>query len=69
MQFPPLIFSDLSFLLAVDAIILLLIILLASPSSPLKNLTLNKKKLRTAAIALGILFLLTVTIRAIEIIA
>jgi len=69
MQLPPLIFSDLSFLLSVDAIILLLMSILASPSSPLKNLILNKKKLRLAAITVGILFLLTVVLRAIEIIA
>jgi hypothetical protein len=67
-QLPPLTFSDLSLLLTVDAIILLIIAELASPSYGLTNLTINKKKLKNAALATGLLFLVTVAIRIINII-
>jgi hypothetical protein len=69
MQLPPLTFSDLSLLLAVDAILLLFTAELALPRYGLTNLTINKKKLRTAAFTIGILFLITVAIKIIEIIA
>ncbi len=69
MQLPPLTFSDLSLLLAVGAIILLIMSELASPSYDPTNLTINKKKLRTAALTIGILFLITVATRIIGIIA
>jgi hypothetical protein len=69
MQLPPLTFSDLSLFLAVGAIILLITAELASPSYGLTNLTINKKKIRTAALIVGILFLITVVIRIIGIIA
>jgi hypothetical protein len=69
MQFPPLTFSDLSMLLIVDAILLLFITELASPRYGLTNLTLNKKKLRTAGFALSLFFLITFVIRIIEIIS
>ena len=68
-QIPPLTFSDLSLLLAVGAIILLITAELASPYYGLTNLTINKKKLRTAALTTGILFLITVAIRIIGMIA
>ncbi len=67
MQLPPIAFSDLTFLLAVGAIVLLIIAELSS-SSQLKNLTINKKKLRNAALATGVLFLITVGITIIGII-
>jgi hypothetical protein len=51
----------------VDAIILLIISEFASPHYGLTNLTINKKKLRNAAIATGLLFLVTVVIRIINI--
>ena len=69
MQLPPLAFSDLSTLLAVGAIILLIILMLTSPSYGLTNLKVNKKRLRTAALTIGILFLITVVIRIIGMIA
>jgi hypothetical protein len=69
MQLPPLTFSDLSLLLAVGAIILLITSELASSSYGLTNLTINKKKLRTAALTIGTLFLITVAIRIIGMIA
>ena len=68
MQLPPLTFLDLSLLLTVDAIILLIIAELASPQYGLTNLTINKKKLRNAALTTGLLFLVTVVIRIINII-
>jgi hypothetical protein len=52
----------------VDAIILLIIAELASPQYGLTNLTINKKKLRNAALTTGLLFLVTVVIRIINII-
>ena len=69
MQIPPLTFSDLSLLLAVGAISLLIASELASSQYGLTNLTINKKKLRTAALTSGILFLITVAIRIIGMIA
>jgi hypothetical protein len=52
MQLPPLTFSDLSLLLVVGAIILLITAELASPHYGLTNLTINKKKLRNAALTI-----------------
>ena len=69
MQLPPLTFSDLSLILAVGAIILLVMAELASPSYDLTNLLIIKKKLRIAGLTSGILFLITVVIRIIGIIA
>jgi len=68
MQLPPLTFSDLSLLLALGAIILLITAELTSPYYGLTNLTINKKKLRNAALTIGILFLVTVAIRIVNII-
>ena len=68
MQLPPLTFSDLSLLLVVGAIILLITTELASPHYGLTNLTINKKKLRNAALIIGLLFLVTVAIKIINII-
>jgi hypothetical protein len=69
MQLPPLTFSDLSLLLTVGAISLLIMAELTSSHYVLTNLTINKKKLRTAALTIGILFLITVVIRIIGMIA
>jgi hypothetical protein len=68
MQLPPLTFSDLSLLLALGAIILLITAELTSPYYGLTNLTINKKKLQNAALTIGILFLVTVAIRIVNII-
>ena len=68
MQFPPLTFFDFSMLLVVDAILLLFTAEFTLPRYGVTNLTINKKKLRTAALALCILFLITFAIRLIEII-
>ena len=69
MQLPPLTFSDLSLLLAVGAISLLISAILASSQYGLTNLTINKKKLKNAALTTGLLFLITIVIRIISIIA
>jgi len=65
MQIPPITLTDVSFLLAVDAIILLIAVEIISPYYGLANLTVNKKKLKTAAIVTGLLFLTTVVIQMI----
>ena len=68
MQLPPLTFLDLSLLLSVDALILLIIVQLASPQYGLTNLTINKKKLQNAALLTGLLLLLTIAINIINLI-
>jgi hypothetical protein len=52
----------------VGAIILLITAELASPHYGLTNLTINKKKLRNAALTMTLLFLLIVAINIINII-
>ena len=56
-------FGDISLVLAIAAIILMITAELTSPYYGLTNLTINKKKLKTAALATGTLFLITVAIR------
>lgn len=65
MQIPPLTFTDLSILLAVGAVVLLVTNELISPYYGLTNLTINKRKLHTAAIATSALFFITIVIRII----
>jgi hypothetical protein len=67
MQFP-LTFWDLSLWLAVISIILLVTAELASPYYGHTNLLINKKRLRRVALAMGVLFLITVAIRIASII-
>lgn len=67
MQFP-LSFWDLSLWLAVTAIILLVTSEFLSPYYGQTNLRINKRRLRTAALAFGILFMLTVVLRIVEIV-
>jgi hypothetical protein len=62
MQFP-LSFWDISLWLAVTAIILLVTSELISPYYGKSKIPINKQKLRNAALAVGILFLVTVIIR------
>ena len=59
----PLNFWDISLWLAVTAIILLITSELISPYYGKTNLLINKKRLKNAALATGILFLITVAIR------
>ena len=68
MQIPPLTFSDLSLLLVLGAVILLITAELESPYYGLTNLTINKKKLKNVALTMGLLFIVTVGIRIINII-
>lgn len=63
----PLSFWDLSLWLAVTAIILLVTSELLSPYYGRTSIIINKKRLRTVALFLGILFMLTVVIRVSEI--
>jgi len=59
----PLSFWDLSLWLAVTAIILLITSELISPYYGRTNILINKKRLRNAALTMGVLFLITVAIR------
>lgn len=61
-------FSDLSLLLAVTAIILLITSELLSPSYGNTNIYINNKRLKTAAVVVSILFLITLAIKIINII-
>lgn len=62
----PLNFWDTSLWLAVTAIILLVTSELVSPHYGQTNVLLNKKRMKTAALTVGILFLLTVAIQIYE---
>jgi len=64
----PLTFWDISLWLAVTAVILLATSELVSPYYGKTNLLINKKRLRGAALLLGVLFMITVLIRIYEII-
>jgi hypothetical protein len=64
----PLSFSDTSLWLAVTAIILLVTSELISPYYGKTNLLINKKRLKNAALVVSGLFLVTVTIRVVDII-
>lgn len=64
MQLPPLTFSDLSLLLAVLALVFLIVAELTPSSYGRTNVLINRKKLFNAAIVVGVLFLMTVVIRA-----
>jgi len=64
----PLSFWDISLWLAVTAIILLITSELISPYYGKTNLLINKKRLRQVAIAVSVLFLITVALRFYDII-
>jgi hypothetical protein len=64
----PLSFWDISLLLAVTAIILLITSELASPYYGKTNLIIKKRRLRNIALAVSIVFLITVAIRIFDII-
>ena len=55
-------------LLAIGAIVLLITAELTSPKYGLTNLTVNKKKLKNAALTVGMLFLATVVVKILEIV-
>jgi len=67
MQFP-LTFWDLSLWLAIISIILLVTAELVSPYYGQTNLLINKKRLRRVALAMGVLFLISVAIRIVSMI-
>lgn len=62
MNLPPLTFADVTLLLAINAIVLLITSELSSPEQGQTNLTINKKKLKIAALTTGTAFLITVAI-------
>lgn len=68
MQIPPVTLDNLIVLFALSAIILLITAELASSYNGLSNLTINKKKLRNAALSMSVLFLITTAIRMILVI-
>lgn len=59
----PLNLSDVSLLLAIEAIVLLITSELLSPYYGAANLKMNKKRLRNTAIVISIAFLVTVGLR------
>jgi len=63
----PLSLWDLSLWISVTAIILLVTSELLSPRYGRTSIIINEKRLRTAALSLGILFILTVFMRVYEI--
>jgi hypothetical protein len=65
----PLSFWDLSLWIAIIAIILLITSELLSPNYGRTSIIINRKRLRTVALSLGILFMLTVFIRVYEILS
>ena len=65
----PFTFWDISLVLAVTAIVLMITAELISPYYGQTNLTINKKKLKNAALGTGTLFLVTVAIRIYTIVA
>jgi len=67
MQILSLNFSDLSFLFVVNAILLLITSEFASPKYGLRNLFLNKKRLRNVAFIFSLLFFITFAIKIMEI--
>lgn len=62
MQFP-LSFNDISLWIGVTAIILLLTAEMVSPQYGQANLLIDKRRLRTTALILGLLFIITIAIR------
>jgi len=62
MQFP-LSLDDISLWLAITAVILLITSELSSPSYGRTNLMIEQKRLKKAALTLGILFMITVLVR------
>ena len=65
MILPPITLTDLSLIFALEAIVLLITSEVAS-SHVLANLSINKRRLHRTAIIMGVLFLITVLIKAIE---
>lgn len=63
----PLNLSDVSLLLAVEAIVLLVASELLSPYYGAATLKINRKRLRNAAIVISISFLITVAVRIVGI--
>ncbi len=68
MQIPPLTFTDITFLLATSSITLLITAELASLYHGRTTVFLNKKNLEKAALVIGILFLLTIAVKIINLI-
>jgi hypothetical protein len=66
MQLPSITATDLSLQLAIAAITLLISAELSAPYYGLTNLTVNKKKLKKAALVTSALFLVTVVIQLVN---
>ena len=64
----PLDLLEISFLLAIMAIVLLVTSELLSPHHRKANILINKKKLRNAAVGFSVLFMITIGIRIIALI-
>ncbi|XES78256.1 MAG: hypothetical protein ACBZ72_05125 [Candidatus Bathyarchaeia archaeon] len=66
MQVPQLALDDVTFLFAIAAILLLVTFELASPNLTKTYLTLNKKQLKSAALAMSVLFFSTIALRIVN---
>lgn len=64
----PLDLLEISFLLAIMAIVLLVTSELLSPHHRKANILINKKKLRNAAVGFSVLFMITIGIRIVTLI-
>jgi hypothetical protein len=69
MQLPPVTLTELGFLFALGAIILLLTAELSSTYYGNTNLTINRRRLKNAAYGIGVIFLITVATRIVIIMA
>jgi hypothetical protein len=68
MPLPPIAFTDIGFLFAIGAVVLLLTTEIASSYYGQTNLVINNKRLKNAAYFTGFLFLITVVLRIVLII-
>jgi ABC-type nitrate/sulfonate/bicarbonate transport system permease component len=67
MQLPPLLFTDVTLLIAVSTITFIVSAELCSPHNGLTKLIISKRKLFNVALILSLLFFITITIRILAI--
>jgi uncharacterized protein involved in response to NO len=69
MQLPPLAFDDILLLIAIGAIITLITLELSSPTYGHTNLTLRRQRLKKVSYVLILLFIVTLPIKIIQVLA
>lgn len=69
MQLPPLAFDDILLLIAIGAIITLITLALSSPTNGHTNLTLRRQRLKKVSYVLILLFIVTLPIKIIQVLA